>query len=189
MTQIETSGKKKEVSLLTFILIVVAIVAPIRIFIAKPFIVSGASMSPTFESWHYLIIDQVTYQMREPKRGEVIVMRYPLDTSRYFIKRIIGLPGDTVIIKGTEVTIRNKQHPEGMTLSEPYVAPENKAENQLVTELSDREYYVMGDNRGASADSRYWGTLPRKHIVGRAFVRLFPFTYIDYLPGHTELPQ
>ncbi len=175
--------EKKELSLLSFILIVIAIVVPVRIFIAKPFIVSGTSMSPTFESWHYLIIDQVTYQLREPERGEVIVMRYPLDTSRYFIKRIIGLPGETVIINGTSVTIKNAQNTDGFTLTEPYIADENKAENHLVTELGAEEYYVMGDNRGSSADSRYWGTLPEKNIVGRAYIRLFPFTQIEYLPG------
>ncbi len=178
--------EKKELSLLSFILIVIAIVVPIRLFIAKPFIVSGTSMSPTFESWHYLIIDQLTYRFSEPQRGDVIVMRYPLDTSRYFIKRIIGLPGDTVIIEGTVVTIQNAQHPEGMTLSEPYVAEINKSENHIVTQLATDEFFVLGDNRGASADSRYWGILPRKDIVGQAYIRLFPFTQIDYLPGgHT----
>lgn len=178
--------EKKELSLLSFILIVIAIVVPVRIFIAKPFIVSGTSMSPTFESWHYLIIDQVTYQLREPERGEVIVMKYPLDTSRYFIKRIIGLPGDTVIINGSGITIKNAENKDGVLLSEPYVADINKSENHLITELGPDEYYVMGDNRGASADSRYWGTLPKKDIVGRAYVRLFPFTQIEYLPGvHT----
>lgn len=178
--------EKKELSLLSFILIVIAIVVPVRIFIAKPFIVSGTSMSPTFESWHYLIIDQVTYNLREPERGEVIVMRYPLDTSRYFIKRIIGLPGDTVIIDGSNVLIKNAEHPDGIKLDEPYIADSNKAENHLITTLAADEYYVMGDNRGASADSRYWGMLPKKNIVGRAYVRLFPFTQIGYLPGaHT----
>ena len=178
--------EKKELSLLSFILIVIAIVLPVRFFIAKPFIVSGTSMSPTFESWHYLIIDQVTYKLSEPARGDVIVMRYPLDTSRYFIKRIIGLPGETVIIEGSDVTIKNAAHPEGIKLVEPYIAEENKTENHLVVTLSDNEYYVLGDNRGASADSRYWGTLPKNDIVGRAFVRLFPFTQIGYLPGaHT----
>jgi signal peptidase I len=178
--------EKKELSLLSFILIVIAIVVPVRLFIAKPFIVSGTSMSPTFESWHYLIIDQVTYQLREPARGEVIVMRYPLDTSRYFIKRIIGLPGETVIIEGTTVIIKNEQYPDGLSLTEPYIADVNKSENHIVTQLAENEFFVLGDNRGASADSRYWGTLPRKDIVGRAYVRLFPFTQINYLPGaHT----
>jgi signal peptidase I len=113
-------------------------------------------------------------------------MKYPLDTSRYFIKRLIGLPGDTVIIKGSDVIIKNKAHPDGIALAEPYVAEANKADNNLVEELQADEYYALGDNRGASADSRVWGTLPRKDIVGRAFVRLFPFTQIDYLPGSFE---
>jgi signal peptidase I len=180
----DASVQKKELSLTSFILIVAAIVIPIRLFVAKPFIVSGTSMSPTFESWHYLIIDQLTYRLvREPQRGDVVVMKYPLDTSRYFIKRVVGVPGDTVILNGTSVTIKNKLKPEGVALAEPYVAELNKSESEMITELQEGEYYALGDNRAASADSRVWGVLPRKDIVGRAFVRLFPFTQIEYLPG------
>jgi signal peptidase I len=158
----------------------------VRVFIAKPFIVSGASMYPTFDDYHYLIIDQLSYQLHNPVRGDVIVMRYPLDTSRYFIKRIIGLPGETVVVHGSSVTILNTEHPEGITLEEPYVRPENIAFNEVTTHLKDDEYFVMGDNRAASADSRYWGALPRVDIVGRAYIRLFPFSQIDYLPGSLD---
>jgi signal peptidase I len=181
-----TSRKEKNLSLVSFILTVVLIVVPIRLFIAKPFIVSGTSMYPTFDSWHYLIIDELTYQLNAPKRGDVIVMKYPLDTSRYFIKRIIGLPGETVILDGSVVTIKNAAHPQGLALQEPYVHDEQKSDDHMVIELKDDEYFVMGDNRKASADSRYWGTLPTKDIVGRAFVRLFPFSLIEYMPGAIE---
>jgi signal peptidase I len=179
--------KKESASLLSFILIVLAIVLPIRYFVAKPFIVSGTSMYPNFDSWHYLIVDEFTYIfVREPQRGEVIVMKYPLDTSRYFIKRVIGLPGETVKISGSTVTIVNAEHPEGFTLEEGYVAPENMTQNEMSFTLQPTDYFVMGDNRRASADSRYWGPLPRVDIVGRAFVRLFPFTQIELFPASLE---
>jgi signal peptidase I len=175
--------EKKDFSLLTFILIVLAIVIPIRIYVAKPFIVSGASMYPNLDSWHYLIVDQLSYHFREPERGEVVVMLYPVDNSTYFIKRIIGLPGETVRISGSTVTIINKDNPSGFILDEPYVAAENHTVNEQEMHLQSTDYFVMGDNRKASADSRYWGPLPRSNIVGRAFIRLFPFTQIGILPA------
>lgn len=176
-----TSTEKS--SLISFILIILFIVLPIRFFVAKPFIVSGTSMSPNFESWHYLIIDELSYRFDTPSRGDVVVMRYPLDTSRYFIKRVIGLPGETVRITGSTVTIINKEHPSGFALIEPYVAEANEAYNELEITLRDTDYFVMGDNRRASADSRYWGPLPKEDIIGRAYVRLFPFTQIELLPA------
>jgi signal peptidase I len=183
---LKTSDKETNLSLISFVLTVIAIVVPIRVFVAKPFIVSGTSMYPTFDSWHYLIIDELTYRFNAPERGDVIVMKYPLDTSRYFIKRIIGLPGETVILKGTTVTIKNKMHPEGMLLNESYLVESEKSEDDMAVELRQDEYFVMGDNRKASADSRFWGTLPKNDIIGRALVRLFPFTKIGYKPGAIE---
>lgn len=175
------------VSLVSFILIVLAIVLPIRFFVAKPFIVSGTSMYPNLDSWHYLIVDQFTYLFLDtPKRGDVVVMKYPLDTSRYFIKRVIGLPGETVNITGSTVTIVNTEHPEGFTLAEGYISPENMTDNELSVTLQATDYFVMGDNRRASADSRYWGPLPADHIVGRALVRLFPFTKIELFPASLD---
>lgn len=180
-------AEKKDFSLLWFIVTVLAIVLPIRFFVAKPFIVSGTSMYPNFDSWHYLIVDEFTYLfLHEPQRGDVVVMKYPLDTSRYFIKRVIGLPGETVHISGSTVSIVNAEHPEGFTLAETYVDPDNVATNEMSVTLRESDYFVMGDNRRASADSRYWGPLPREDIVGRAFVRLFPFTMIDLFPAKKE---
>jgi signal peptidase I len=185
MSLMSTPSEKS--SLISFVLIILFIVLPIRFFVAKPFIVSGTSMYPNFDSWHYLIIDEFTYQfMHEPERGDVIVMRYPLDTSRYFIKRVIGLPGETIRILGSTVTIINADHPEGFVLDEPYVAAENRASNEMEITLRDAEYFVMGDNRKASADSRYWGPLPTQDIIGRAFVRLFPFTDAEFFPASIE---
>lgn len=123
-----------------FTIIAVLIVIPIRLWVAQPFIVSGASMEPTFDNGDYLIIDEISYRFEKPKVGDVIVFRYPLDQSKYFIKRIIDMP-------------------------------------------KEGEYFVEGDNRNASYDSRSWGTVPEKLVIGRAFLRLWPFNKVAILPG------
>ena len=172
--------------IIKFSLIALLIVLPVRIYIAQPFIVSGASMESTFSTGQYLIVDQLTYRFEEPKRGDVVIFRYPRDPSKYFIKRIIGIPGDTVDIQGNVVTIKNNSNPEGTVLNEEYILA--MAPNTTLTEkLGTQEYFVMGDNRNASSDSRSWGVLQRDKIIGRAFVRLFPFSKIDVLPGHFNI--
>lgn len=170
-------------TIILFALIVLMIVLPIRLFIAKPFIVSGTSMYPTFDTWHYLIIDQLTYRFDEPERGDVVVFRFPQNPSRFFIKRIIALPGESIAIDGTTVTITNDASPDGFVIDEPYILDENARSANLTLTLGDDEYFVMGDNRRASADSRYWGALERERIVGRAYVRLFPPDAVEILPG------
>lgn len=165
-----------------FAVVVLAILIPLRLFVAQPFIVVGASMEPTFETGEYLIVDEVTYKISDPLRGQVIIFKYPKDPSKYFIKRIIGLPGETVTVKGTTITIKNTEHPEGFTLDESYITFEKGAD--VTRELKADEYFVMGDNRSVSLDSRTWGALPRNLIVGRAFVRLLPFSRIGVLPGN-----
>ncbi len=184
-TATATSSKEPEhgiVEVVRFCIIALLIVVPIRMFIAQPFIVSGASMADTFHTGEYLIVDQVTYQLHQPRRGDVVIFRYPRDPSKYFIKRIIGVPGDTVVIEKSSVTIYNAEHPQGFVLDEPYV--KSMRPNPRVEEtLGDREYFVMGDNRDESSDSRMWGVLQEERIIGRAFVRLFPFNTIDFLPG------
>jgi signal peptidase I len=130
-------------------------------------------------------VDELSYRFREPARDDVIVFRYPKDTSKFFIKRIIGLPGDTIKIDGSKVTIKNDNNPEGFVMEEPFVT--NQSSNQLSITLNNAEYFVMGDNRIASSDSRIWGTLPRALIVGRAFLRLLPLNSISYLPGSYTL--
>ncbi len=165
-----------------FSILALIIVLPIRMFVAQPFIVSGASMETTFYSGQYLIVDQLSYHFEEPRHGEVIVFRYPKDPSKFFIKRIIGVPGDTVRIDGNKVTISNTAHPEGVLLDEEYVFAMNP-NTTLEETLGEDEYFVMGDNRNASSDSRMWGVLHRENIVGRAFLRLFPFTEADVFPG------
>ena len=167
--------------LLRFGIIALLIVIPIRLFVAQPFIVSGASMDPTFQDKNYLIVDEISYRLEDPKRDDVIIFRYPNDPSKFFIKRIIGLPNETVDIKNSVVTIINKEHPEGFVLKEPYIHSQSTTPKHL--ELKAEEYFVMGDNRNGSFDSRGWGPVPRKNIVGRAFLRLWPIKSIDVFPG------
>lgn len=143
----------------------------VRTFIAQPFLVSGASMEPTFSNGDYLLVDEVTYRFREPVRGEVVVFRYPGDDRSFYIKRIIGLPGERVTIVNGTVTVARGD--ERITLPEPYAAVAPGAGNVEVT-LREGEYYVLGDNRGFSFDSRSWGPLARDHIVGVVRMRLWP---------------
>lgn len=166
-----------------FAILALVIVVPFRMFIAQPFIVSGASMSPTFETGQYLIVDQLTYRLEQPKRGEVVIFRFPEDPSKFFIKRLIGLPGETVEIKGHEVFIRDAKTGKVIELDEPYLHDFNARDDFLTVTLEPDEYFVMGDNRGASSDSRIWGALPKENLIGRAFVRLLPVDTISFLPG------
>jgi len=137
-----------------FILIVAIIVIPIRLWIAQPFLVSGASMEPTYNDHDYLIIDELSYQIKNPQKNEVIIFRYPKNPSQFYIKRIMGLPGETLDVNGNLIT------------------------------LGENEYFVMGDNRDASSDSRIWGPVPRKLIIGRALVRLWPVKAAGFFPGY-----
>lgn len=162
----------------------------IRFFIATPYVVSGASMEPTFADWEYLIVDKVIYDIEEPERGDVIVFTLPGDSNRSLIKRVIGLPGETVLIRGANVSIVNDENPSGFTLSEPYVNPKNASSGDIVkTTLGDGEYFVLGDNRRVSADSRVWGMLPEKNVTGRVDVRLFPLDAISILPGRVRFEK
>lgn len=170
------------VEIIRFTLIALVVVVPIRMFVAQPFIVQGASMDPTFATGQYLIVDQLSYYFEEPQRGEVIIFRYPKDPSKFFIKRIIGVPGDTLKIDGNVVTISNAAHPDGIVISEPYVR-EMRPDTVLVETLGDHEYFVMGDNRNASSDSRVWGVLRDNFIIGRALVRLLPMETLGLFPG------
>lgn len=167
----ETSFWKEFVKLLV---IAVLIVIPFRLFIAQPFIVEGASMDPTFENGQYLIVDEFTYHFNTPERGTVLVFKYPKDPKKYFIKRVIGLPGEEVRIKDGKVTIVNENNPEGILLDEPYI--KFTREDSGTYNLGEEEYFVMGDNRAGSADSRLWGALPEKNIIGRPIFRLWPLS-------------
>jgi len=180
------SGRGFVREVIEFSLIALLIVVPIRFFVAQPFIVSGASMEPTFDGGEYLIVDQISHYFEEPYRGEVIIFKYPIDQSKFFIKRIIGLPGETISIRGSAITITTADQSETFTLSEPYLETSRVGADFITVVLDEDEYFVLGDNRRASSDSRIWGALPKDLIVGRAFLRLLPPSRIDYLPGEHE---
>ena len=167
--------------LLKFAVVALIIVVPVRFFVAQPFIVSGASMDPTFETGQYLIVDELSYRFEPPNRGDVIVFKYPKDPTQYFIKRVIGMPNETVSIKAGQVFVEDTS---GNTtkLDEKYVTNKGNGADMTV-KLKNDEYFVMGDNRPESSDSRTWGTLPRENIIGRALVRLLPLQTISILPG------
>ncbi len=164
--------------------IALLIALPIKYFVASPFIVRQTSMFPTFKDGDYLIVDKLSYKFEPPKRDDVVVFKPPFGDNTYFIKRIIGLPGETVIVNSGGVTIKNAEHPDGFKLDEPYVSSER--DNNSIVTLDNKSYFVMGDNRSVSSDSRNWGPLSIDHISGRAMFRLFPLSSIDYMPGKTK---
>lgn len=165
-----------------FFIIALAIVIPLRMFVAEPFIVSGHSMDPTLQDGEYMIIDQLSYRIGEPKRGEVVVFKYPKNPSVYYIKRIIGLPGETVTISDNTVTVTNAAGTSHV-LDEGYIVNKNTYPVSLKTTLGPEEYFVLGDNRPVSSDSRVWGPLDKKFIVGTPLVSLFPVSRIGLRTG------
>ena len=168
----ENSSSNFWKELIKLVFLSLLIVVPFRFYVAQPFVVDGASMDPTFETGDYLIVDEISYRFKTPERGSVLIFKYPKDPRKSFIKRVIGLPGETVLISDGQVTIINAEHPNGFVLDEPYVELE-KLDSSTHTLKAD-EYFVMGDNRASSADSRLWGPVPKDNIVGRPIIRFFP---------------
>lgn len=173
--------------ILLFVFLAVVIVVPVRLFIAQPFVVDGESMFPTFTNGDYLIVDELTYRFQEPERGDVVVFKYPGDPKVFYIKRIIGLPGEIVSIDRGQVTVTTVDGTQ-IVLPEPYVLTEDATYN-IDTALGAEQYFVMGDNRPKSSDSRVWGALPKDHIMGRAFIRLLPPSSIGIMPGDFTYTQ
>lgn len=187
---LETPPKQSWVSNLSeftrFASIVILLVLGVRLFVAQPFIVSGSSMVPTFANSNYLIVDQLSYYFQEPKRGDVVIFHPPIDPKEYYIKRIIGVPGDTISVRNGVVTLTNAEHPEGKVLEENYITKDTLI-TDVTTVVTEGNYFVMGDNRPASYDSRKWGLLPKKNLVGRAFLRLFPLNRLTLFPGERSI--
>lgn len=180
----QITGKSSFWGLIQYAIIAMLIVIPFRIFVAQPYIVSGSSMDPTFKNADYLIVDQLSQRFEELQRGAVVIIKYPKDPSKFFIKRLIGFPGDKVEIKDGQVTIYNETNKAGLKLDEPYVVY-GKLEDLSKT-LGPDEYFVLGDNRAGSSDSRVWGTLPHKYIVGQPIFRLLPINKIGAWPGVSQ---
>ena len=172
-------GLLKDLFTLAFLIVVVVI--PIRVFVVSPFIVDGESMHPTFENLDYLIIDEIIYRFKAPSRGDVVVFRYPNNPSIFYIKRIIGLPNETVSINHGKVTVTTVAG-EKLALDERYIVNED-ATYSRDTRLNADEYFVMGDNRPNSSDSRIWGPLPKKNLIGRVDLRLLPIANSSFFPG------
>jgi len=164
------------------VIISLAIIIPIRYFLFQPFFVRGASMEPNFEDGEYLIVNEISYRFHEPGRGDVIIFRYPKDPTQYYIKRVIGLPNEVVRIEEGGVIIVNSENPKGFVLDEPYLSEENKYTfGNLEMNLDENDYFVLGDNRSASSDSRSWGAVPRHYIIGWAWIRAWPFNRVGIL--------
>lgn len=180
----EKGGFIREIlEIFKIIIVAAAIVLPIRYFIAQPFIVRGASMEPTYNNSDYLLIDEATYYFRSPERGEVIVFRYPQNPRQFFIKRIIALPGETVELRDGKVRVIKDGQKEEIILDEPYLARGVETAGNASLTLGESEYFVLGDNRPASSDSRFWGPLPKKFLIGRAFFRAWPVTELGMVMG------
>ncbi|HSD12574.1 MAG TPA: signal peptidase I [Patescibacteria group bacterium] len=160
--------------LLHVVVISLAIIVPVRYFLIQPFYVKGASMEPNFYDHEYLIIDEIGYRLNQPQRGEIVVFRYPNDPRQYFIKRIIGLPGERIKVSGGQVWVYNAEHPDGKVLDEHSYLGAIYTSGEKDVQLADDEYFLMGDNRGASLDSRSFGPVTRSFIVGRVWFRGWP---------------
>lgn len=155
------------------VVLAVLIVAPIRFFIFQPFFVKGQSMEPNFENGDYLFVDEISYHLRDPQRGEVVVFKYPNDLSQRYIKRIIGLPGETIKVENGSVEVFNKDG-ETILKEESYIPEGVLTMGETEITLGESEYFVLGDNRSASSDSRRWGPVPEEDIIGRVFFRAWP---------------
>lgn len=158
--------------ILEVVLISVVTVFIIRNFLAQPFLVSGASMEPNFSNGNYLIVDEITYRFREPERGEVVIFRYPKDRSVFFIKRIVGLPGERVVVKNSKVAV----YKNGES-----VFSESGTSGAADIVLEDEQYFVLGDNRYNSFDSRNWGPVMKEDIIGIARIRVFPIREFEFI--------
>lgn len=169
--------------LIKVVCVSLAIIIPVRYFLIQPFYVRGASMEPSFFDHEYLIIDEISYRFREPARGDIVVFKYPKDPSQYFIKRIVGLPGEKVEIKDSQVYIYPSQNNDSEEESgAKFILDENFYLDGNVQTIGNKawalgpdEYYVLGDNRESSLDSRNFGPVYGELIVGRVWLRGWPF--------------
>ncbi len=177
------------VEFLRIIVLSLAIILPVRYFLVQPFYVKGASMEPNFYDHEYLIINEIGYRFHSPERGEIIVFHYPKDPRQFFIKRIIGLPGETVVMTHGTVRVENEKHPNGVTLQESYLGPGLFSSGEVRDRLGPQEYFVLGDNRPQSYDSEEFGPVDQKLIVGRVWVRGWPFSSfaVFHTPRYPEL--
>lgn len=173
---------------LKLVVISLVIIVPIRYYLIQPFFVDGQSMEPNFHDKDYLLVDKLGYRIGQPQRGDVIVFKFPNNPKEYFIKRIIGLPGETIEIRDNKVVIYNIDNPEGFTLDERSYLSENvPTTGRMRMTLDGDEFFVIGDNRTASSDSRSWGGLKYSFVSGRGWFRLWPLSAQHFL-SRVEYP-
>lgn len=174
-------------SLLLWIIGIIILVKLVQAFLIQPFIVDGASMLPTYHNQEFLLVDKFTYLVQEPQRGDVMIFKLyenkdnPYE-GKHLIKRVIGRPNERVVVKKGVTTIYNKENPEGFILDEHYVTYKDLQKDIDMT-LDDHHYFVMGDNRAQSYDSRDWGALDSQYIKGQVLFRVYPFKQAGYEPG------
>lgn len=155
------------------------VVLLIHFFIGTIFIVDGSSMYPTLKSGQLLWVNKIAYLTQKPQRGDIVVLRFPGDPAKdKYVKRIIGLPGDTVDVKNGHVYINNQQLVESYL--DKSVVTGTDTYNRVV--LGPKEYFLMGDNRPNSSDSRIWGQARREDLIGRTQLILYPFSDFGYAP-------
>lgn len=177
------------VELIKVVLISLVIILPVRYYLVQPFYVKGASMEPAFLDHEYLLIDEISYRFEKPERGAVVVFRYPRDPRQFFIKRIIGLPGEIVSIKEGRVAVSSAGSEEQI-INEPYLAEGVVTSGEFSVTVPAGNYFLLGDNREASLDSRSFGAVAERYIVGRVWLRAWPldrWTAFKYSDGSTVL--
>lgn len=172
-------------------LLAVVVIIPVRVFLFQPFFVQGSSMEPNFEDGQYLVISEFGYKQTDIdfterlrftvdafktiERQDVTVFRYPKNPEQFFIKRVIGLPGEAVEIRRGKVIIYNMLHPDGFVLDESaYLSSGSLTQDMQKVVLGEDEYFVMGDNRMFSYDSRSIGPIKKDKIIGRVLLRAWP---------------
>ena len=175
------------IEIVIYIVIILTSVVLIRYFLIAPFSVDGSSMEPNLHNSELIIINKIGYsnffghQIGEPERGDIVVIIPPNDTSKFYVKRIIGLPNEKVEFTNGEVIIRNDNFEQGLRLEEEYLSDDNQYTNppggyrNKVVTLGKRDYYVLGDNRSHSHDSRSFGAVNRSNIIGKVWFVAYPF--------------
>lgn len=169
-----TKLRNNIIELIEFVAIVFAILMAIRVFAAEPHKVSGSSMVPNFHDGDYIITNKLAVKMSDPVSGEVVILQDPSDANKVFIKRVIGLPGETVKILNGKVYINSKLLEELYLPLDLQTPGGNFLKEGGEVTVPPGNYFVIGDNRGNSSDSREWGFLKKELIIGQAYFRYWP---------------
>lgn len=156
-----------------------------RSFILQPFLVEGSSMEPNFHNREFLLVDRISYKFNQPQRGQVIIFKFPKNPSEDYIKRIIGVPGDNIKVEAGQVYVNGNIISQDFLPDGAQTNVSSSRSNSLELTLNQNEFFVMGDNRDNSSDSREWGIVPQANLIGRAWFIVYPFNYF----GLVKTPQ